>query len=89
MPCEDSSGERQRRGRITKAGPTTVRSLLIQAAWVVWRQRHRSGPLDAWGEHLAARRGRRLAVVALARRLTRILYALWRDGTEYRLPATA
>jgi hypothetical protein len=32
---------------------------------------------------LAARRGRRIAVVALARRLARILFAVWRDETEY------
>ena len=44
---------------------------------------HRSGTLRAWTEHLAARRGRRIAVVALARRLSRILYALWRDETEF------
>ena len=39
--------------------------------------------LHAWVERLAARRGRRIAVVALARRLARILYAIWRDETEY------
>ena len=84
VPSEDSSAERRHRGRITKAGPKVPRSLLIQAAWVVWR--HPSGTggrLHAWVRQLAARRGKRIAVVALARRLTRILYALWRDGTEY------
>jgi hypothetical protein len=34
---------------------------------------------------LADRRGRRIAVVALARRLSRILFALWRDGTDFRV----
>jgi transposase len=83
VPHEDSSGERQRRGRITKAGPPVARSLLIQAAWVVWRQKAGSGHLHAWVTQLAARRGKRIAVVALARRLSRILYAMWRDGTDY------
>ena len=82
VPCEDSSADRQRRGRITKRGPTTARSLLIQAAWGVWRQRARD-PLQRWARRLAERRGRRIAIVALARRLCRILYAMWRDGTEY------
>src|SRR6185295_10263721 len=77
VPREDSSAERQHRGRITKAGPSMPRSLLIQAAWVIWRQRIRGGgALHAWVQRLADRRGKRIAVVALARRLTRILYAM-------------
>src|SRR5262245_44715360 len=39
VPCEASSADRQHRGRITKMGPTMARTLLIQAAWGVWRQR--------------------------------------------------
>ena len=84
VPSEDSSAERRRRGPITKRGPTALRSLLIQAAWSTWRQRSASGALYAWVERLAARRGKQVAVVALARRLTRILYAMWRDETDYR-----
>ena len=87
VPREDSSAERRRRGAITKMGPTTARSLLIQAAWGVWRQRARD-PLQRWVRRLAERRGRRIAIVALARRLCRILFAMWRDGTEYQ-PAMA
>ena len=83
VPREDSSGTRHRKGAITKAGPGPVRALLVQAAWVVWRQRQGRAALHAWVERLAARRGRRIAVVALARRLARILFAVWRDETEY------
>jgi transposase len=82
VPREDSSAERRQRGHITKAGPRELRSLLIQAAWVCWRH-PRSATLKAWVERLAARRGRRIAVVALARRLSRILFAIWRDGTTF------
>jgi transposase len=82
VPCEASSAERHHRGHITKAGPRELRSLLIQAAWVCWRTK-RSGPLREWTERLAARRGKRIAVVALARRLSRILFAIWRDGTRF------
>ena len=60
-----------------------MRALLVQAAWVVWRQRQSGAALHAWVERLAARRGKRIAVVALARRLARILFALWRDETDY------
>jgi transposase len=82
VPREDSSAERRHRGHITKAGPPELRSLLIQAAWVCWRHGG-SGTLRAWADGLAARRGRRIAVVALARRLSRILFALWRDDTTF------
>jgi transposase len=82
VPREDSSAERRQRGHITKAGPRELRSLLVQAAWACWRSK-RSATLRAWVEQLAARRGRRIAVVALARRLSRVLYALWRDGTTF------
>jgi hypothetical protein len=39
--------------------------------------------LRMWAERIAARRGTGIAVVALARRLAGILFALWRDGTVY------
>jgi transposase len=94
VPREASSGTRQRKGAITKAGPRSLRALLVSAAWTVWRQRRQGGALHAWVERLAARRGRRIAVVGLARRLARMLYAMWRDGCDYRavpsaVPATA
>ena len=82
VPREDSSAERRHRGHITKTGPRELRSLLIQAAWVCWRHGG-SGTLRAWVDGVAARRGRRIAVVALARRLSRILFALWRDGSTF------
>jgi len=85
VPKEESSGDRQRKGGITKAGPTGLRVLLIQASWGIWRQRKGGGALHAWVERLAARRGKRIAVVALARRLARILYAMWRDDKDYRV----
>jgi transposase len=92
VPSEDSSGERHHKGRITKTGPPELRSLLIQASWVIWRGRSAEGEaLRTWALALAARRGRRIAIVALARRLSRILFAMWRDHTEFgsRLSARA
>jgi len=88
VPREDSSAERRQRGHITKAGSSELRSLLVQAAWSCWRSK-RSAALRVWAEQLAARRGRRIAVVALARRLSRILYALWRDGATFDLTKLA
>jgi transposase len=85
VPREDSSAERRQRGHITKVGPREARCMLIQAAWSCWRSRSvRTTHLRTWADAVAARRGKRIAVVGLARRLSRILYAIWRDGSEFR-----
>ena len=87
VPSEDSSAERRLKGHITKAGPRDLRALLVQASWAVWRSKTAEArALRTWAHALAARRGRRIAVVALARRLARIVYALWRDETTFRPP---
>jgi transposase len=85
VPSEDSSAERRLRGHITKIGAGAMRALLVQAAWAFWRSRRGGGtPLRQWVDAMAGRRGKRIAVVALARRLSRILYALWRDHSTFR-----
>jgi transposase len=87
VPSEQSSAERQHKGAITKTGPKDLRALLVQASWCVWRGRSQAGAaLRTWAHALAARRGRRIAIVALARRLTRILYAMWRDQRPFQAP---
>jgi transposase len=83
VPREDSSAERRHRGAITKAGPRQPRSLLVQASWHIWRCRRGAAALHAWVHRVAARRGSRIAIVALARRLARCLYAMWRDGCDF------
>jgi transposase len=87
VPQERSSGETRHRGALTKAGDKRLRCLLVQVAWGIWRSRHpATAHLRAWARPIAARRGKRVAIVALARRMARILYALWRDGTTYAPP---
>jgi transposase len=88
VPGEHSSGERQRRTAITKAGPSSLRWALVQAAWSVLRTK-RADPLGLWAQKISLRRGRWIAVVALARKLAGILYAIWRDGTTYQAQRTA
>jgi len=88
VPREDSSAERRHRGHITKAGPRELRSLLVQASWACWRSAG-AGTLRAWVDRLASRRGKRIAVVALARRLSRIMFAIWRDDTRFRAATVA
>jgi len=85
VPSERSSGDQARRGHLTKRGPTRLRWLLVEAAWRVLRSTHPShADLRAWATRVMQRRGRGIAVVALARRLARILYALWRRDGRYR-----
>jgi transposase len=87
VPRELSSGESQRRGHITKAGHARMRWLLIQAAVSILRRRPpHAEALRLWALHIAARRGKHVAVVALARRLAGILYALLRDGSVFDPP---
>jgi transposase len=85
VPREKSSGEKQPKGRITKSGNNRTRWLLVEAAWslLVRAKSAKAQPLQTWAQRIAARRGRRVAVVALARRLAGILYAMMRDGTEF------
>ena len=83
VPSEDSSGGKRRLGSISKQGNPYLRSLLIQSAWCILRMRANNDPLKVWGDALAARRGKRIAVVAVARRLVGVLWAMWRDGTVY------
>jgi hypothetical protein len=60
------------------------RTVLVQAAWSIWQQRGApAAPLRTWVQALAARRGRRIAIVALARRLARVLFAMWRDQRAF------
>jgi len=84
VPGERSSGERQHRGPVTKTGNSRMRWLLVEGAWSILRSRGpNSEHLRQWAQRIAMRRGRSIAAVALARRLAGILYAMWRDGTDY------
>jgi transposase len=80
IPEEDSSANRRRLGHITKQGSSLVRYLLAEAAQAAvrydpdWRRRY---------VHVAMRRERAIAKVAMARRLAVSLYWMWRKGYDY------
>jgi transposase len=80
VPSEESSGDRRRLGHITKQGNSLLRFLLVEAAQVTvrsdqeWRNRY---------FHLVLRRGRKIAKVAMARRLAVRLYWMWRKEWDY------
>ncbi len=80
VPLEDSSGNRRRLGHITKQGSSILRFLLVEAAQVTVRS------IPEWRSkyfHLAMRRGRKIAKVAMARKLAVCLYWMWRKGWNY------
>jgi transposase len=80
VPEEDSSGESRRLGHISKQGSGLMRFFLVEAAQVTVR----SDP--EWRSkffHLAMRRGRKIAKVAMARRLAVRLYWMWRKQWDY------
>jgi transposase len=84
VPREHSSGETQRRGRILRSAHPQVQSLLVQAALRVSRSSDpRTANLRAWAQAIARRRGKKIAMVALARRIARTLFAMWRDEADY------
>jgi transposase len=83
VPGELSSGDTRRIGHITKAGNARVRYLLVEAAWRIIRSKQDdTAALRAWAVGIA-NRGKGIAVVALARRLAGILYAMWRDDRPF------
>jgi transposase len=84
VPREDTTGgrDKQKLGSITKCGNPYARAVLVQAAWCILRGRG-DDPLRTWVRKIASRRGKRIAVVALARRLAGVLWAMWRDGRPY------
>ncbi len=82
VPGERSSSDSQHRLGITKAGPTALRACLVQAAWAA--RRCKNTPLMVqWSKEVEKRRGKNVAVVALARKMVGVLFAMWRDGTRY------
>jgi transposase len=71
---------RRRLGHITKQGSSLLRFLLVEAAQVTVRSQ------AEWRSqyfHLVLRRGRKIAKVAIARRLAIRLYWMWRQGWDY------
>jgi transposase len=80
VPSEESSGDRRRLGHISKQGNVLLRFLLVEAAQVTVRSQ------PEWRSkffHLAMRRGRKIAKVAMARKLAVHLYWMWRRGWDY------
>ena len=84
VPRQHSSGGTRRLGRITKRGDVYLRTLLIHGARAVMRQlARRTDATSRWVTALHARRGFNKAVVALAAKHARIVWALLATGRTY------
>jgi transposase len=84
VPRQHSSGGTRRLGRITKRGDVYLRTLLIHGARAVMRQlARRTDATSRWVTALQARRGFNKAVVALAAKHARIVWALLATGRTY------
>lgn len=85
-PKEKSTGQKRRLGRISKQGDVYLRTLLIHGARTVLvaakRLKH-PDQLRAWALQVQKRRGMNKATVALANKIARIVWAVWRAGSVY------
>src|SRR5206468_882826 len=85
-PREHSSGTKRRLGRISKRGDRYLRSLLVHGARAVLNSpRTKTNPdrLRSWALGVEASRGHNKAVIALANKLARIAWAVWRRDVEF------
>lgn len=82
VPGEHTTGFRTKRTRLTRAGAPQVRWALGQAAWSLYIRR-KTDPMVQWAKRIAARRGAQVAIMALARKLAHVLYALWKHEASY------
>ena len=88
VPKQMDSGTVKRSGRITRRGSSLLRGMLVEVAWMVWRH-------NDWAKAFVARVSRgmqlrkKVAIVALARKLLVTLWAMLRDHAPWRGPACA
>ena len=86
-PREHSSGNVRRLGRISKRGDVYLRTMLIHGArsllWSAHRKSITPSPLQRWGLRIHEQRGYNKATVALANKLARRVWAVWKRDSDY------
>src|SRR5215471_11047775 len=85
-PRRSDSGKSQPQLRITKEGDPYLRTMLVQGAHYIISRRGPDTDLKRWGLHLSkhgGKRGKKRAVVAVARKLGILLHRLWKTGEVY------
>lgn len=85
-PGQSQSGDADPQRRISKTGNSCLRSLLVQSAQYILGRFGPDSELRRWGLKLAGsggKRGKKRAIVAVARKLAVILHAMWRSGQRF------
>jgi len=90
VPRQFSSGGKERLGRISKAGQSDIRKLLIIGAMsrLNWLGR-KSIPEGSWLARMVARKPRMLVAIALANKMARTIWAMLTRHEDYRVPTQA
>jgi transposase len=86
VPKQNSSGGKERLGGVTKQGNRYLRSMLTIGALAVIRYAQRHGTRRPWLVQLLARRATKVAAVALANKMARMVWAIMAKGERYREP---
>jgi transposase len=85
-PRQFSTGGKQRSGAISKQGNRALRTLLTMGATAHLRYQRARGAKDPWLQALLARRPFKVAAVAYAAKMARIIWAMLVTGEHYRAP---
>ncbi len=89
VPRQNSTGGKERLGKISKAGNRYLRRLLVVGALSVIKQAKRTGSRRRpWLDALLARRSTKVAAIALANKIARTVWAMMAHGTYYQEPHT-
>ena len=78
------SGLTIRHGRISKMGNTSARTLLVSSSLAFMKYADERSNLYVWTRRVESRRGRQKARIALARKLSTVMLAMWKCGSSYR-----
>ena len=82
-PRQYASGEVDRHGRISKMGPQECRTMLYEASQVFLLRTKGTSKLKKWGLKLMKKKGKKKAIVAVARKLAVIMHRMIVDKTEF------
>ena len=80
VPRQNSSGGKDRLGRITKWGDSYIRKLLVVSSCALIRYARSKSPKTSWPAAVRARRPAKVAAVAMANKTARVIWAVLRDG---------
>jgi transposase len=87
VPKQLQSGEMNRMGHITHRGPGLLRAMLVESAWTIYRH-------NPWAQTFVnkishgSKARRKLAIVALAKKVLIILWGMLKSNTPFRSPLT-